>query len=176
MTIRIPSPSFVVRAASTRPPFRHHIPDLLLATRGAAATGLIVLAFTACLPWNGGGDCPYGSDQQIERLDYDWGNGKGLLLREEVESLPKDALVGDNDLWDHQLGYRDGYFHGVLNAKFGKPNKPSPDYPEVEAYVGSYDAGLADGYAIATERSGNERLAFAAGFADGLLDGKNLCE
>lgn len=70
---------------------------------------------------------------------------------------------------------RGGYWHGVLNAKFGKPNEPSVDYTEIEAYVSSYMAGLEDGYAVATERSGPGRLAFAEEFADGLLDGKDLC-
>ena len=106
---------------------------------------------------------------------YDWGNGKGLSLRKDVEPLKEDFVVGDNDIYDHRFGYRDGYFHGVINAKFGKPNKPSIDYPEVKAYAGGYLAGLEDGYAAATQPSKSETLAFAEGFGDGLLDGKDLC-
>lgn len=142
-----------------------------LAITGAA---IVLLAFTACLPWNGG-DCPYAPDQELERLLYDWGNGKGLDLRKEVEPLKEHFMVGDNDIYDHRFGYRDGYFHGVINAKFGKPNEATIDYPEVRAYVGGYAAGLQDGYAIAIELSNQERLAFAEGFGDGLLDGKDLC-
>ena len=112
---------------------------------------------------------------------YDYGNSRGLILRKDVEPIRDDYFVGDGiDIYDHRLGYSDGYFHGVINAKFGKANEPSIDYPEVEAYVRGYLAGLDDGFAVATELpsgklSESETLAFAEGFADGLLDGKNLC-
>jgi len=118
---------------------------------------------------------------------YDWGNRQGQKLRQGEEALqhyegvdsefpPYGYQVGDNDITDHFLGYSDGYFVGVMAAKFGhRTGGSTGDYPEVKAHVRGYLAGLKDSAEITASFSKDEKVVFAEGFADALFDDKDLC-
>ena len=152
--------------------------------RIAAAIALSIFALTACVPWGGGEDCPYS--EQADSAMYDWGNRQGKRLRQGEEALQHlegadsefepNYQVGDIDVVDHFLGYSDGYFAGVMSAKFGHSiGGTSGDYPEVKAHVRGYLAGIKDSEEITAGFSNDEKAIFAEGFADAYIDSKDLC-
>ena len=94
----------------------------------------------------------------------------------EGVSYEERYLVGDNDITDHFIGYSDGYFAGVMAAKFGKTAEGTGDYPDTQAYVRGYASGTKDSAEITADFSNDEKATFAEGFADEYIDGNNLCD
>lgn len=149
--------------------------------RIAAAIALLISATPGCMFWDGE-SCPY-SDQREAGL-YDWGNRQGKKLIQGEEALQHFECGGDQpgyrvggiDIIDHFLGYSDGYFVGVMAAKFGhRTEGTTGDYPEVKAHVRGYPAGLKDSAEITVSFSKDDKVVFAEGFADAYIDDKDLC-
>jgi hypothetical protein len=106
---------------------------------------------------------------------YKWGNSWGHLVRENASEPPRHyGVLGDFDVMDRLHGYGDGYFSGVMTAKFGRPINDSEEFPN-QPYTRGYAAGLADATEITEAFSTEEKEAFGEGFGDSYVDSKNLC-
>ncbi len=128
-----------------------------------------VLLASAC---GSGADCPY-DDDPLTSFAYDTAHRKGTDLREIEEMLGGSheyfpTQIGDRPLFDLIRGYKDGYFTGLVQAKFEQRRHVGTiDYPDLPAYVSGYAGGLESGYAFAMNLDLEQREALSAGFLDG---------